>query len=721
MSSGGFIPPVTGDIVRVVSQFIAPPSLPSAESKQSLPLSLSPDDITDLRPYLPLDVKLQENQLGGMTEAQYAFFSKVVTQFFDPDNIKVLRLTPIEVGSEHFKIPGNPAVITARTTTPSPSLSSLSFPHLAPNLSISLSPKAFVAAWIYVNGLTDDLWNWENNVIDNAMLYLWLRAFGVDINTIEDSWDWMDGFSKLLGESEQVKFQEKPPTISEEDWSLFGGSGFYSTVVSKPIKLDDVTRNLLTLVYEDIISRGEQDAFYHFADMFADALQRHRIESQFRNDIARLGKYKQEQQSPPSKEEKKSSTLTLTTNPMLAQELYPPVVIGRERDTFFGNPLVMSLHSQLFATLIEQSLDTATYPPLASHLSSKDTLSSFMAVWTYMNAVDRSLGEYLSMNERLLMWYWINYFGIPDQEVAYWLYRIVDTVSSRRGPVKSMNDYTGQKEDEKKFSEIKLDDVERKVFSIIYATLAPRCRRVLEDPEGDDFNVLCRDEVFRRLEIMLGVPPEARIKSLSFEQKRVATEKNKKRYTNALELKLSLMTSDDMKRIASELGVESKEGIMEEFQSTPLQVIKLIGITPVRTEDEDVVVMYENAVLRDLVRRGKVGDIKGIAEGLKIDTTKPYNEVLFDIFARFFTDPTSVIHVLNFSMRELDILRELKDGKYYRRSFSDVVNQLSSTELENILIFVIGAGGNVGTAGELRERLRRLGTLDNVIEGLKYR
>ena len=565
----------------------------------------------------------------NMTQEQLDSLFHAIREFFNPDNVEPLKLVPITVGTEGYKIPGNPAVIAAHSSVMLPFATDYAtkgtpIPPLVKELRVSLSPKAFVSAWIYVNGLSSDLWNWENNITDNAMLYLWLRALGVNTEDIEFFSEWMVGFAILFGTSEDIVLNAKPFDMSPENWQRlqypYGGEDGMPSVVrirkiTKPTQLSEVERKLLTAIYDDLApmcnrlieSKGRVGDFSacQIFDDLADVLSRPRVEFHAYQDLLGEERYpetKERVTMPAAKLSSKEPNLSpyvvfgtqasvnaaivLSTDPSYAKVFYPPLIVGEERVTVYGNPVVMSAHSSLFARLLERGVDTKAYPVLAANLKVANSPRAFLAVWLYMNGVDTSFGRNLSVLEMMQMWEWMNYFDISNAStVGYWLKTIVHVLATRVGyePVGYMSQRLGA-HDIRLLDNVKLSDEEKRTLASIHAKILPRCKRTLETFRERTFDPVCNSELIQMLEMILGIAPESRVKPLTWQDESKIQDNLIKDYAVAFHTKLGSMTPEELKRVAFNLnfGADVKETpldfIINIFPRRPARVLDTLGI-----------------------------------------------------------------------------------------------------------------------------------------------
>ena len=717
-----FTPPsqfAPGDVKRISSLSSSPP-----KETKGLPLSLSSEEgqVTDIRPYLHLQIDVGAEDLN-MTEEELENFYKAIREFFNPDNTELLSLISITVGKEQYRIPGNPAVMAAYSNIMLPLAESWGrgklalFPPIAKDLSISLSPKAFVSAWIYVNGLTSDLWNWENTITDNAMLFLWLRALGVDLDRIEYLAEWMSGvtslFSKNYGKAgvrpyEDYEVKVKPDAVSEEEWKaltrprFIGGPPEHVVTnrVSNPIDLNDTERKLLTAVYEDLapicqrtIDNGFSDQGMFMCqtfDEFADVLGKPRLEFRLRqmaHESRRdFGAPRNDPRVRPDQKEIKftpfmplqrgvdnevnlssyktfgryadvNAAIILSIDPGYASSFYPTLKVGEEKITVYGNPVVMSTRSGLFERLFERSVDTTTYPMLASNIKLSESPRAFVAVWLYLNGVDDSFGENLSVVDRIQMWEWMNYFDVkPERRIGDWLSTIVYLLSDRAG-IPRFEGYP-RESDESKLDELKLSEGERKALLTVHARLLPRCKRALENIASERTyrpDPLCDEVVIRRLENILKIAPESRIKILSYVDRGRISDELVAKYRGLVSLILKPMMPEQLKRIISDVLHDERpyddpyKRIMEMFPLYVVPILSTLNIPYTVDEPTD-----ENKRRIETIMKGTRGIVDALqkfytedqlrlmAERLGIESKVNLNDLRINIYKEYIRNPYEV-------------------------------------------------------------------------------
>lgn len=118
---------------------------------------------------------------------------------------------------------------------------------------------------------------------------------------------------------------------------------------------------------------------------------------------------------------------TILLNPDVAKLFFKPFEIGEAKTILYGNPIIMSTKSKLFAGLLEEA---NTGPLLlAPGLTLDPYPESFLSVWLYMNGVTDQLSmnhtptgprnsyedqKYKILARMLRMWDWIKYFQIDN-------------------------------------------------------------------------------------------------------------------------------------------------------------------------------------------------------------------------------------------------------------------------------------------------------------------
>lgn len=660
-SGGGFMSSMRALLFGTPSEtkrVVTSPSSGVPETKGPV-TSLSSGDVTDLRPTL--------NE-GG---------EQILSEFFNPDNMISLRLLAIKVGSEGFVVPGNPAVMSAYSGVMLPFANEYvtkgtPIPHLSSELSITLSPKVFISAWSYINGLTHRFQYQQNTLTDDAMLYLWLRAFDVDVNKSMNLGDWLVHFSNNLGTRIITELKTKPDAVSEGAWRWHLQHGnVYGSMIVRDTKLSDTEKKLLTAIYEDLASTcklqtPDKPRTCRMIDDFADVLEAPRFEyilneQPTRNDYIST-EVKDYVTGPAIKLDSKEPNLSpyvvfgneasvnasiiFSTDPAYARHFYPSLIVGEERVTVYGNPLVMSIYSDLFTRLTERELDTAAYPKLASNIKIGDSPRAFLAVWLYMNGINDTLTPNLSVLEMIQMWEWMNYFDIKSQlDMGEWLHRIVLTFASRVGIV-SLHRIKGR---ESLLSEVKMNDTEKKTLLSVHAKLLPRCKRELESYKFD-YDKLCSESHFGPLEIMLGIAPDSRVKIVTYDRKMDFAQNSYHTYGNAISFKLDSMKPDEIEIVAGQIGSrtegdtkDDRISIFNNFSNDLLKNLRILGIPMVSGNNDSKVKNNKDDVSRRL-KKSTIDHLLSIARALGINTVdRSPEQIKSDIYNAFLVNPDLVL------------------------------------------------------------------------------
>lgn len=119
---------------------------------------------------------------------------------------------------------------------------------------------------------------------------------------------------------------------------------------------------------------------------------------------------------------------TKLLDPMIAKRFFKAFEVGEPKVLFYGNPIVMSTKSKLFADLLEEAVnDTATtvLAPVEPYPE------AFLSVWLYMNGITTTYQinhdlepsvsgkeqRYKILGRMLRVWDWIKYFDLEKYDV----------------------------------------------------------------------------------------------------------------------------------------------------------------------------------------------------------------------------------------------------------------------------------------------------------------
>jgi len=636
------------------------------ERKTILPLGASPANMgmpstrsqvqdVDLRPYVEANPDVGADDIG-LSEQSFQDLLYAISEFFNPEReVK----TYFVVGKELIKVPGNLVVMTSHSALVA-GMERRNL-QLCPDMSITASPKAFVTAWLFINGITPNPnapWTYGFEAKDHAWLYFWLRALQVDLLRIELIAEWMT-FPYDVGtriDTETYTPNETGRSIGVTNVSQVDNmsldelnsrivnrpGAFFLPMGVDPNSVDSVrdyakrilfTKNrtsrleytgkkedlpLLTRMYEDLLPSCKQiidnkfeppfdqySAVCQGIDDLGDLIGKPRInfrdidmkvqqdkENAWREaEFQRTGQYTYERM-PTNRipehavilKEGKEGTLnivpgsapdltayavysTIPNEAIVAQATLLALIpdeaskylfelrVGRENAKVYGDPLVMSVYSETMSRLYQSRRAGEDYPQLASHLSIGASPRAFVKVWLYINGITSDTENALastnmSLQERLQMWDWFNYFDVPLSNVMGWLKPLGEDAERIKDKLA---------EDGK----TKLIENYRDKLSLIHSRLSPRCRgeRKRGHASGTPFG-LCEgiDSIAKALGIY--VPREPTVGRSLVEGNRAGSSSSAQRL-------------EELEREASQ-----SFGMPMGFQSMPGSDLKYVGGSP---------------------------------------------------------------------------------------------------------------------------------------------